>query len=95
MGKVTEINLSNISKFLLTCNTAELIYIQSTTDFANALVRMIRHYRLDRKKFCELMEISPSIYKKYTKGAYNYSLKDFAKYNIVIEKLKDESKLNK
>lgn len=92
MENSPSINISKISKFLITCNRAELIYIQSVTDFANALLHMIKHYNLDRKIFCELMEIKPSIYKKYTTGAYNYSLKDFAKYNAVMQKLKDENK---
>ena len=76
--------------FLKSINSVEFRYLELTVQMVSSFDNLIKRYKLDKVKFCELFHIKPTKYVDYIKGNYNYSIDDMATLNAVYQQLETE-----
>jgi hypothetical protein len=85
-----KLNGKKVRMFLKNLNQVEFHYLELTMQVVGNLQSIIKKYKLDEKRFCELFHISPKKYDDYTKGNFNYSVHDMATLNYVYQQLETE-----
>jgi hypothetical protein len=81
---------NEVRQFLAKLDDIDFRYLRIQINVANDARNIVHEFKLTKERFCELMDIKPSVYKKYMQGGFNYSLIDFAKLNQVRYKLSTE-----
>jgi hypothetical protein len=85
-----KLNAKKIKTFLGSINSVEFRFLELTVQIVGDLQSIIRRYKLDKKRFCELFHISPKRYDDYIKGNVTYTVNDMATLNAVYQQLETE-----
>ena len=85
-----KLDSKKVRTFLKNLTSVEFRYLELTMQMVSSMDSMIKRYKLDKKKFCELFHINPKVYDRYTKGDFNYSVHDMATLNAVYQQLEKE-----
>ena len=85
-----KLDSKKVRTFLKELNSVEFRYLELTVQMVSSIDNLIKRYKLDKKRFCELFHIKPTKYVDYTKGNYNYSVNDMATLNAVFQQLETE-----
>ena len=93
MKKPITIDVKGIGKFLKSMQGADFIYLEHTVSFRSNLEKMMKRYNLTKEYMCEKFKLPAPDYANFISGNYNYSLCDFANYEVAwveLEKKKVE-----
>ena len=85
-----KLDAKKVQKFMKDLTSVEFRYLELTIQIAGELQRIVKRYKLDKKRFCELFHISPKRYENYIKGNTTYKLDDMATLNAVYQQLEIE-----
>lgn len=93
-----KLDSKKVRLFLKELNQVEFRYLELTMQIVSDLQMLIKRYKLDKKRFCELFHINAKVYDRYTKGDFNYTVNDMATLNAVyqqleIERIKEEERI--
>lgn len=87
---MVKLNATKVRQFLSSLNETERRYLELQSQMSRQARELIKEFRIDKERFCELMSIKPSQYKTYLNGSYNYSVKSMAYFNAMYNKLYQE-----
>lgn len=93
-----EDEFKKVRLFLKELEPVQFRYLELTMQIVSDLQMLIKRYKLDKKRFCELFHINAKIYDRYIKGDFNYTVNDMATLNYVyqtleIERIKEEERI--
>ena len=90
MKKPITVNVKGIGKFLKSMKDADFGFLYHTVKFRYVLEDLIKRHKLTKEYVCEKFEISASDYANFISGNYNYSLRNFASYEVALVELEQK-----
>ena len=87
-------NTQKIQKFILKLSNFDYTYLQSIMEFRDSVQHLIKEHDLTGEYICQVFDIPQEEYTNFTKGNYEYTLKDMAKLRAEFKKQEIE-KINK
>jgi transcriptional regulator with XRE-family HTH domain len=85
-----KLDSKKVQAFLKNLTSVEFRYLELSIQIVSNLQMLIKRYKLDKERFCELFHISPKRYENYIKGNTTYKLDDMATLNYVYQQLETE-----
>ena len=85
-----KLDSNKVRTFLKDLNSVEFRYLELTVQMVSSFDNLIKRYKLDKERFCELFHIKPTKYVDYIKGNFNYTIDDMAILNAVYQQLETE-----
>jgi hypothetical protein len=85
-----KLDSKKVRTFLSELNSTEFRYLELTVQMVSSFDNLIKRYKLDKERFCELFHIKPTKYVNYIKGNFNYTIDDMATLNAVYQQLETE-----
>lgn len=83
-------DFAKIGKFLKNLTVAEHFYLGHVLHLIENINSIIERYKLSKEYACELFHVNLSQYDNFTKGDYNYTIRDMAVITAVYRKLETE-----
>lgn len=83
-------DFAKIGKFLKNLTVAEHYYLGHVLHMIGSIGSIIEKYSLSKGRACQLFHVNLSQYDNYTKGNYNYTIRDMAVVTAVYRKLETE-----
>ena len=90
LNKMEKLDSKKVRTFLKELNSVEFRYLELTVQMVGSIDNLIKKYKLDKERFCELFHIKPTKYVDYIKGNYNYTVNDMATLNYAYQHLETE-----
>ena len=79
MKKTDDISLKKIIAALDSFNETEFLFVEHLLNTSRFAKKIVRDFNLSKQEFCDRMKISPRVYDKFLKGAYDYDMMDMAR----------------
>lgn len=85
-----KIDTKKIGAFLKSMDGVDYIYLENIIGLRSAIQKLIKRHNLTKADVCDRFKIKPRQYNNFTKGNYDYSMRDTARLNASFMELEAE-----